>query len=305
MQKLYSAPMEGVTCLVWRRAHRRVFGGVDYYMAPFIEPNQNMKLSGKDKRELLSEREENLIPQVLTGRSDYFILAARELMDYGFGEINLNLGCPSGTVTAKHKGSGALLDTAALDNMLCEIFSSLPGADISVKTRAGFFSFDEWDAIFEIYKKYPLKSLILHPRTREMMYKGRADREIFIRARDNAPFPLIYNGDIVSEEDKAFSWDCDLMAGRGLASDPALFRRAKGGDKACKEELSEFSSLIYEGYREYMSGDKPTIMRMKELWRFLSPRFAGYEKPLKAITKAKTTDEYKTAVKSLFALPLK
>ena len=67
---------------------------------------------------------------------------ARALADVGWRELNLNLGCPSGTVTAKGKGSGMLRDRAALRAFLDEIFAR-PALKISVKTRIGFESPDE------------------------------------------------------------------------------------------------------------------------------------------------------------------
>lgn len=54
----------------------------------------------------------------------------------GYGEVNLNLGCPSGTVTAKRKGAGFLSVPDQLDAFLEEIFARSP-LPISIKTRLG------------------------------------------------------------------------------------------------------------------------------------------------------------------------
>ena len=68
------------------------------------------------------------------------------LSDCGYREVNLNLGCPSGTVTAKGKGSGMLRDLGALRAFLDAIFAS-SALPISIKTRIGYQSIDEWGAL--------------------------------------------------------------------------------------------------------------------------------------------------------------
>ena len=102
--KLYAAPMEGLTGYIWRRAQREMFGGVDKYFTPFLSPNGNLTFQRKELDEV-TQGERDTVPQLLTNRGDYFVWAARELYAMGYREVNFNLGCPSGTVTAKHKGA--------------------------------------------------------------------------------------------------------------------------------------------------------------------------------------------------------
>ena len=77
--------------------------------------------------------------------------------------MNLNLGCPSGTVTAKGKGAGFLGEPEKLDRFLDEIFANT-GMEISIKTRVGTDYEEDWERLLEIYSKYPIKELIIHPR---------------------------------------------------------------------------------------------------------------------------------------------
>lgn len=116
--KLYFAPLEGITGYLYRNAHYDHFSGVDKYFTPFLSPNQNRALNPKEIRDVLPEnnREIPLVPQILTNRGEFFLRAARELEEkYGYKEVNLNLGCPSRTVTAKGKGAGFLAEREALD----------------------------------------------------------------------------------------------------------------------------------------------------------------------------------------------
>ena len=108
--KIYLAPMEGITGYIYRNAYDEVYGHLDKYYAPFISPAEKCPITPRERKDLLPENNVgiNLVPQILTNRSDYFIDAARELQDMGYTEVNFNLGCPSGTVCAKSKGAGFL-----------------------------------------------------------------------------------------------------------------------------------------------------------------------------------------------------
>lgn len=297
--KLYAAPLEGLTGYVWRAAHRAAFGGADKYFAPFISPNQNHKFKTKEFRDL-SQSETDLIPQILTEKSEHFVWAAERLGELGYDEINLNLGCPSGTVVTKGRGAGALKDLESLKRLLDEIYTLLPDTKISLKTRTGFASSEEWPALLELLRQYPVYELIIHPRCREELYKGKADRELFLETlRSENKLSLVYNGDINSPDDSAFGYGCNLMAGRGLIADPALFRRAKGGAAASREELIDFHEALLEGYREYLSGEVPLVHKMKELWFYYSASFADDGSYMKRIHKAKRLNEYLSAAEGM------
>ena len=132
------APMEGITGHVYRRAHHRAFGHCDRYYTPFLT---NLGLSRKEEVEILPENNAGMdvIPQVLTNWADVFLNLARVFQENGYREVNLNIGCPSGTVTAKRRGSGLLKYPQELEQFLEEIFAGSP-LPISVKTRIGFES---------------------------------------------------------------------------------------------------------------------------------------------------------------------
>lgn len=299
MNALYAAPLEGVTGYVWRQAHRAVFGGANRYYTPFLTPDSSLRFQTKELRELTQGEQADLVPQVLTNRSDCFIWAARELYAMGFSEVNLNVGCPSGTVVAKHKGSGMLREPAELCAFLEDVFSALPDARISVKTRIGIKSADEWEAIAAVFSRFPICELIVHPRVQAQFYTGAAQREVFLSAREMLPMPLVYNGDVFSPEDEAFSYGCGVMAGRGLIRDPALLRRVRGGENATRGELVRFHDLLLEGYGAYMPGDVALLHRMRELWSYMAQAFTQTEQAIKRMRKAKTLTDYRSAAESI------
>ena len=279
--------MEGLTGFAWRKAHQEVFGGADKYFSPFVVANQTHKFKTKELRDLTQD-EDNLIPQILTNKAEHFIWAAKELKEMGYEEINFNLGCPSATVVTRGKGSGILRDIDKLDSMLNEIYTALPDMKISVKTRIGFEDKAEWPAILDVYSRYPIHELIIHTRLRSEFYEGNADREIFAETLLHTDIPLIYNGDVCSNINE----DWNLMAGRGLLKDPALFRKMAGGKDASKEELIHFHDELVRLYSSYMSGDGPVIHHMKSLWVYWGESFEYDERVMKKLKKAKSMSEY-------------
>ena len=239
--RYYFAPMEGLTDSIYRRAHHKYFTGVDRYYMPFLSPTIHRSLTHREDRELpLAEREPFVaVPQVLTKVSDDFLWAAQVCRDRGYDEVNLNVGCPSGTVVSKGKGSGMLRDLEALDRFLDDIFhgSVLP---ISIKTRLGLEHPEEFPPILEIYNKYPIKELTIHPRVRKQFYNGNVNMEMFRYAAAHSRNPLCYNGDLTSMEQidaiaREFPNVEAVMIGRGLVADPGLL--CGGTDVAALEQF--------------------------------------------------------------------
>ena len=114
MTAFYCAPLEGVTGYAFRRAHARYFAPADKYFAPFFAPTQEHVFPPRVLRELSPANNAGVraVPQLLCRSAEDFVWAANALAGMGYGEVNLNLGCPSGTVTAKGKGSGLLSPAA-------------------------------------------------------------------------------------------------------------------------------------------------------------------------------------------------
>ena len=222
--KLYAAPMEGLTTYIWRRAQREVFGGVDKYFTPFLSPNGNLAFQQKELDEV-TQGETDTVPQLLTNRGDYFVWAARELYAMGVREVNFNLGCPSGTVTAKRKGAGLLAYPEELDRCLEEVFAALPDMRVSIKTRIGKNDPAEWGRLLAIYGKYPVSELIVHPRVQKEFYRGAVHRDAFELALARRREPPVYNGDLFTA---AEGGDAGTgTGGRSGAGPPAAGRRCR------------------------------------------------------------------------------
>ena len=123
--KFYLAPMEGITGHIYRNALEKYFPGTDKYFTPFIAPDQNKILRTKERRDVLPENNHvpELVPQILTNSAEDLIRTAKVLQELGYEEVNLNLGCPSGTVVAKKRGSGFLSEPLLLERFFDELKS--------------------------------------------------------------------------------------------------------------------------------------------------------------------------------------
>ncbi len=305
----YFAPLEGLSDSIFRRAHAEHFGGVDKYFIPFLTPNQNHCFSGREKRDISPVQNAGLpvVPQLLTNCAAHFLWAAAELHTMGYQEINLNLGCPSATVTAKKKGAGQLDDLFALSAFLDDIFRSAP-MPVSIKTRLGVHDPAEFSELLSIFCQYPIAELIIHPRVRDEFYQGQPHLDAFAEAVLQCPFPVCYNGNIFTPDDaKRFIFPDihAIMLGRGALVNPGLFRELRGQPRLSKEELQTFHERLYTDYRAAFSGERPVLCRMKELWSYLGQLFIGAERFQKSLRKANSLAAYEHTVSTIFqSLPI-
>lgn len=299
--------MEGLTYSQFRSVHVRFFPGVERYYAPFLAPDGQGRVKASALRDL--DREANqglcLVPQILCSSAEAFLALSRELAAMGFPEVNLNAGCPSGTVVPKHKGAGMLADLRSLEAFLDRVFNQCP-VRVSVKTRLGLENTEEFPAILELLNRYPLSELILHARDRKGLYRSTPDLGAFAAAFASSRAPVCYNGNILSpaHAGQVLSRVPELdrlMAGRGAAADPALFRRLRGGPALEREELAQFLSALLSAYLASGIGDHYSLGRMKELWYYVNHKFPGCQRELKRLNKARSISDYRDAAKAVFA----
>lgn len=313
------APLEGITTYTYRKLHHKYYGGIDRYFAPFISPGPGQGLSVKEVRDILPENNGGLhvVPQLLANHAPTFLAAVKVLAAYGYREINLNLGCPSGTVAAKKKGAGFLAYPEELEAFLEEIFADHEVAAgqirISIKTRIGKNSAEEWPELMRIYNRFPLEELIIHPRVQKDFYKNTPRREVYADACRESRNRLVYNGDIFTGEDYIhfcgrFPDEEAVMLGRGLVRNPEFaeqIRRIQKGEDAGEQDwdrLRAFHDELLEAYCVLMSGERNVLFKMKELWCYMAAMFPDSRKAEKRLKKAVHLREYREAVDAMFAL---
>ena len=304
------APLEGVTGYVFRNLHHAQFPGVDRYYAPFLTPRSQKSLKQRERNDVHPDHNRGLtlIPQILTDDAERFLSAAEALGELGYEEVNLNLGCPSGTVVAKGRGSGFLARQPELERFFETVFERCT-LKVSVKTRLGMDYEEEWSELLPIFNRYPIAELIVHPRLRRDYYKGPVRLDLFAQAVKESRIPLVYNGDLFTVEDvraflERFPGQNRLMFGRGLVSNPALVRELRGGEALQKEELMVFHDALLSAYAEYLSGERPLLFKMKEMWAFWLPLFPEAGKSGKLLRKCRTLSDYRTAAAGVFRTEL-
>lgn len=295
------APLEGLTDSIYRRLHHKYFPGADRYFTPFFSPTVHRSLTPREKRELppADTIGFSVVPQLLTKVPEDFLWMAGVCRDLGYSEVNLNVGCPSGTVTAKGKGAGMLKDLDALDIFLDSIFTAAP-LPISVKSRIGFESSEEFAAILQVFQPYPLKELIVHPRVRKAFYNGPVDMDAFRYALQESNIPVCYNGSLrTKSEVSAFTAEFPsvdrIMLGRALIADPGLL--SPGGTTA--EKLEAFHSELLEEYTREFGGSRNAMFRLKENWRHWLCKFEDAEKLGKRLRKATDVTEYQAITREI------
>ncbi len=305
--RYYFAPMEGITDAPYRRVHHSFFPGLDAYYMPFISPTMHRTLTNRESRDLpmADSVPFRAVPQILTKVPGDFLWAAGQCAQRGYGEVNLNVGCPSGTVVSKGKGAGMLADTAKLDEFLDEVFAASP-LPVSVKTRLGMTDTAEFPKILEVFNQYPIKELTIHPRVRKQFYNGDVDMEMFRYALQNSRNPLCCNGNLRTlAEVRAFEAEFPqveaVMIGRGLVGNPAMFHPGTS-----VKTIRAFHDDLLETYIEAFGSARNAMFRLKENWHCMILLFDGSEKLWKKLRKATDIGEYRAITAEIFeTLPMR
>ncbi len=313
------APMEGIGTCYYRRIQFASFPeGTEKYYTPFIAVHATPAFKKRDLREIRSEENDKLrsrtVPQLLAGGSAELLWAMEKLHALGYREVNLNLGCPSGTVVKKGHGAGLLADPDKLDRLLGEIFEDREccsrGTRLSVKTRLGTESTDEFPELLKIFSRYPLCEIIIHPRLLAEQYTGPPHLDRFVWALENTGIPLCYNGDLTSVQDirRLTELQPDIrrvMIGRGFLRNPAIARELAGGAALSHREFRDFIARIEDAYASILPGERQTLFKLKELWFYWGKNYrtqdgAEASPYIHRIRTASDLGEYRNACRSLY-----
>ena len=194
-----------------------------------------------------------------------------------------------------------------MDSFLDKVLSSSEMKDMhmSVKTRTGLNSHEEFRLLLEIYNDYPLSEVIIHPRVRTDYYK-----EVFKWAVEESSNPVCYNGDIFTAEDYIrFTETCPevdrVMLGRGFVGNPGIIEQIghkdtfhgyeEDGVKSA-DTLKRFTDRLLNDYIRVMDNEVNAMHKMKEVWIYINQFNPGNEKAFKKIKKSHRLSEYRAGV---------
>ena len=319
--RLWLAPMQGLTELFFRKAFAECFPDcIDCAVTPFISVTHG-DISKSVRKFRDAEPATNIgslriVPQLLGEESENVLKYALHLNQMGYGIVNLNLACPSSTVTKRNRGAAILKDYRKVDMLLKRLTDRQPFS-LSLKIRLGFDSKKDLGNLAEVLNNYPLHSVIVHPRLAVQMYDGKVDLEGFDFVYQHLHHRLIYNGDIVSGNSfiaikERFPQIHDFMIGRAFIGNPFLAARLKYGNTSHIVSLYDFYDKLQKYYVSYSLGiehtellpfemqekiNLATMNKMKEFCRY----FAFYRHlDDKIFTRAKTLTELNSIVFQTF-----
>lgn len=303
------APLRGITDAIYRNTYAEYFSGIDWAVAPFLSTTKGPRIKSGYLKELLPENNPlmPIMPQIMSKTADNFLLLAHALQDLGYEAVNWNLGCPYPMVAKKGRGSGLLPHPDIIDSFLERVSLFFPDR-LSIKLRLGRHHREEIAALLPIFNRYPLKEIIIHPRTGVQMYKGCPDLDAFERCLDLSDHPVIYNGDITccygfNLLQSRFKHIDTWMIGRGVVSDPFLPNQIKGYAPDLSERNAvfvQFHNQLFERYRQKLYGPSHLLNRMKGLWGYFAKSFRDGAKLRKKINKTQNHQHYKEVIKQFF-----
>jgi tRNA-dihydrouridine synthase len=307
--KIILAPLHGYTDAPYRAALDACFGGYDEAVAPFVA------LSPAERFNPIRLKDVNpsgnirmpVVPQLLGNDPKAFIQAAEALHKMGYSRLNWNLGCPKRAIAAKQRGSGLLPHPDIIGSVLEKVIPAIP-QQLSVKLRLGRNHPDEIFPVIEVLNRFPLESVIVHPRIGVEMYTEKADVDRFEMVLPLLKHPVIYNGDIFSVDDYLrlrfrFPSVAGWMIGRGVLANPFLAEQMKGfeipGPSVQRERFTGFINLLQQHYTAESHTKNYLLNRMKDNWGFFAFRFSNIREIYKNFIRLQTWEEFQSVQSSI------
>jgi tRNA-dihydrouridine synthase B len=234
------APMQDVTTLDFMRIIAR-YGGPDAYWTEYFRVHGN---SCPDKWILQSITEnptgKPVVAQMIGNDVPALVRTAKELQEYPVAAIELNLGCPAPVVYRKCAGGGLLREPQKIDAILGAVRDAVT-VPFTVKTRIGFESPAEFDALLPLFAKHPIDLLTVHARTVKQMYRPGVRYDLIARAARELKYPVLANGNVYSAAQSkqllAETGVRGLMIGRGAVRNPWLFNQIRAELRSEKIKL--------------------------------------------------------------------
>ncbi len=308
--RLWLAPMQGYTELLFRDVYADIFSGMDVAIAPFISALPKGNSKDREWNDVLPDANVKMpvIPQIMGNVAEDLLLLANRLYDRGYPVVNLNLGCPYKMVAKKKKGSGILCFPDELDALLETLVGGMKGR-LSIKTRLGRHTREEFHALVPIYNRYPLEDLTVHPRTGIQMYKGGPDLDFFEEMLPEIRHRVIYNGDLWSLSrftalSHRFPSISDWMIGRWIIPNPFLPAEIKGvrfDEEEKRLLLQRFHDAIFMRQVERLDGPGHVTSVMKAFWVYFKEAFDDGDRLFKPLRRIADPGIYEDAVAQIFA----
>lgn len=303
---IYFAPLQGYTEDAYRRAHHSIIGGIERYLTPFVRTIHG-EVRSKDLRDIDAKHNEGVpvIPQLIVGDADEMKQLTEIILNEGYREINVNMGCPFPLQTRHGHGAGILPHPEKVEEVL-KVMTEFPEVRFSVKMRLGLTDGNEWRQLMPMLNESGLTHITLHPRIASQQYSGNADMEAFRAFASECKVPLIYNGDITTPQEiehlqEEFPTLAGVMIGRGLLARPTLATEYANGYELSEKERTEALVNLHEKLREHYSciipGESAQLQKLRTFWDYTETAIG--HKVWKKIRKAGNWKKYEEAISEL------
>ncbi len=272
------APMQDVTDgAFWSLMHR--YGGADVYWTEYFR----VHAVSRPEKWILESIEQNstgrpVVAQMIGNDIPSLVRTAKELQQLPVAAIDLNLGCPAPIVYKKCAGGGLLREPQRVDSILGALREAV-NIKFTVKTRVGFASPAEFDALLPIFAKHSIDLLTVHARTVAQMYRLPVHYELIRMAAETLNCPICANGHVYSADQAlevlAQTKARGLMIGRGVIRSPWLFnqirQRLRGEAIAYPtgRDVLEYITALFASQASFDAPERIQVERMKKFMNYL------------------------------------
>lgn len=303
------ASMAGITDSPFRMIARKF--GCAFAFTEMIDVNGIVYNNRKTYR--LMERVSSDMPlgiQLVGSDEDKILYAAQVAEEKGFELLDFNAACPARKVTKAGKGAALLKEPVKLASIIQRLVRVLK-IPVTVKIRSGW---DEKNLNYmEVVKAVVsegVRAISVHPRTKEEMYKKKANREIIREIKEKFKVPVFASGDIftIGDIENVFAATrCDaVLAARGALGRPWFFREINnfllGGRsekpllfKDIKNVITEHFELCFDFY-----GEKMTFKRMYKHLVWYLKKFGNLDEVLKRYRQVENLRAFRGFMRKLY-----
>jgi tRNA-dihydrouridine synthase B len=192
---------------------------------------------------------------------------ASKILEKHFDIIDINLGCPSPSITQQMAGAALLQKPEHMKKMFKEIVKNV-NVPVTVKMRAGVNDCSCFMNIGKIAEECGIEMLTLHARTVKQGYSGKADWNLIKQLKENVSIPVVGNGDINSARDAESmikETKCDyVMVGRGSMGNPFIFKQINDYlNEGSYKEISLKEKIKY--FRKYLDYSKDFNIKFSDI----------------------------------------
>lgn len=289
-----AAPMAGYSDLPWRIIVAEMGAGMvfsEMVAAEAVKRAQKRTL----KLVINDDRARPFGVQLFGSRPESFANAIPILRELPFDLIDINMGCPVRKVVKRGEGSALMRSPYKAEAIIKAVRAAYEGP-LTVKFRSG------WDEssknaveIARIAEGCGADAVIVHPRTREQIFKGRSDWRIIAAVKSAVNIPVIGNGDVTDKEsaERMFAeTNCDgIMIGRAAIANPWIFRELAGGPAPTLEERFALIRRHIELSMVFKTEERHTIAMMRKFLSKYLKGMNGYKELLSKLNDSRTIED--------------